>query len=134
MFFVTNTDSVIRLTNTKLSYGSGTLLSVKGTSEWGNSGSNGGTVKLIAKNQKLKGNIEVDKISEATIYLTKGSHLKGAINTDNTAKALTLKISENSKLTLTGDTYVTSLDDKDSSYSNINFNGYKLYVNGKAIN
>lgn len=41
MFFVTNTDAVINLTNTKLSYGSNTLLSVKGTSEWGQSGSNG---------------------------------------------------------------------------------------------
>lgn len=39
-----------------------------------------------------------------------------------------------SKIKLTGDSYVTSLNDEDSSYSNINFNGYKLYVNGKAIN
>lgn len=28
---------------------------------------------------------------------------------------------------------VTSLDDEDTTYSNIDFNGYKLYVNGKAI-
>lgn len=35
---------------------------------------------------------------------------------------------------LTGNSYVTSLSDDDSSYSNIDFNGYKLYVNGKAIN
>lgn len=33
-----------------------------------------------------------------------------------------------------GDSYVTSFTDADSSYSNINFNGYKLYVNGTAIN
>ena len=134
MFFVTNTDSEIRLTNTELNYGSGTLLSVKGTSEWGTEGSNGGTVKLIAKNQTLEGDVEVDDISEATIYLTKGSTLKGAINSDNTAKSVTLKISENSNLVLTGDTYVSSLDDKDDDYSNIDFNGYKLYVDGKAIN
>ena len=36
-----------------------------------------------------------------------------------------------SKIKLTGDSYVTSLNDDDSSYSNIDFNGYKLYVNGK---
>ena len=78
--------------------------------------------------------MEVDDISEATIYLTKGSTLKGAINSDNTAKSVTLKISENSNLVLTGDTYVSSLDDKDDDYSNIDFNGYKLYVDGKAIN
>lgn len=34
----------------------------------------------------------------------------------------------------TGISYVISLSDDDSSYSNIDFNGYKLYVNGKAIN
>ena len=40
----------------------------------------------------------------------------------------------NSKITLTGDSYITGLEDSDSSYSNIDFNGYKLYVNGTAIN
>jgi len=134
MFFVTNTDSEIRLTNTKLNYGSGTLLSVKGTSEWGNEGDNGGTVKLIAKNQNLKGNIEVDDISEATISLTKDSTFKGTINGDNAAKSVTLKISANSKITLTGDSYVSSLKNADPDNNNIDFNGYKLYVDGKAVN
>ena len=41
---------------------------------------------------------------------------------------------DSSKIKLTGDSYVTSLNDEDSSYSNIDFSGYKLYVNGKAIN
>ena len=45
-----------------------------------------------------------------------------------------LKAIYTSTLTLTGDCYVTSLTDEDTSYSNINFNGYKLYVNGTAIN
>lgn len=35
---------------------------------------------------------------------------------------------------LTGDSYVTSLDNADTDYSNIDFNGYTLYVNGTAIN
>lgn len=39
-----------------------------------------------------------------------------------------------SSITLTSDSYVTSLQDVDTSYSNINFNGYKLYVNGVALN
>lgn len=38
------------------------------------------------------------------------------------------------KIKLTGDSYVTSLEDDDTTYSNIDFNGYKLYVNGVAIN
>ena len=43
-------------------------------------------------------------------------------------------INSTSKLTLTGNTYVTTLNDEDTSYSNIDFNGYTLYVNGEAIN
>ena len=39
-----------------------------------------------------------------------------------------------SKIKLTGNSYVTSLEDEDSTYSNIDFNGYTLYVNGVAIN
>ena len=133
MFFITNTDAVINLTNTKLSFGSGVLISAKGTSEWGTEGSNGGNITLNATSQTLKGNIEVDKISTASINLTKSTY-EGTINGDNSAKEISLKLDKNSKITLTGDSYVTSLDDADSSYSNIDFNGYTLYVNGKAIN
>ena len=133
MFFVTNTDAVINLKNTKLSFGSGVLLSAKGTSEWGNSGSNGGNVTLNAENQTLKGNIEIDSISTASINLTKSTY-EGTINGDNSAKEITLKLDKDSKITLTGDSYVTSLDNADSSNSNIDFNGCTLYVNGKAVN
>lgn len=134
MFFVTNTDAVINLTNTKLSYGSNTLLSVKGTSEWGQSGSNGGTVTLNASKQTLSGNISLDKLSTLTMKLSNSSSYTGTINTKNTAKKISLTLDSSSKIKLTGDSYVTSLNDADSSYSNIDFNGYKLYVNGKAIN
>ena len=134
MFFVTNTDAVINLTNTKLSYGSNTLLSVKGTSEWGQSGSNGGTVKLNASKQTLTGNINLDKLSTLTMKLSNSSTYTGTINAKNSAKKISLTLDSSSKIKLTGDSYVTSLSDADSSYSNIDFNGYKLYVNGKAIN
>ena len=134
MFFVTNTDAVIHLTNTKLSYGSNTLLSVKGTSEWGQSGSNGGTVKLNASKQTLTGNINLDKLSTLTMKLSNSSTYTGTINAKNSAKKISLTLDSSSKIKLTGDSYVTSLSDADSSYSNIDFNGYKLYVNGKAIN
>ena len=133
MFFITNTDAVINLTDTKLSFGSGTLISAKGTDEWGNSGSNGGNVTLNATSQTLKGNIEVDKISTAAITLNKSTY-EGTINGDNTAKEITLTLDKDSKITLTGDSYVTSLDNADSTNSNIDFNGYTLYINGKAVN
>lgn len=132
MFFVTNTDASINLTDTKLSYGSDILLSAKGTSEWGNSGSNGGNVTLTAKNQTLKGNITADKISTVTIKMA-SSDYTGTINGDNSAEKISLTLDSNSKIKLTGDSYVTSLSDSDSNYSNIDLNGYTLYVNGKAL-
>lgn len=133
MFFVTNTNATINLKNTKLVYGSGILLNAAGTSEWGNEGSNGGTVTLNAENQTLTGNITADKISTVAINLSSSTY-EGAINSDNSAKEITLKLDKTSKIKLTGDTYVTSLEDEDESYSNIDFGSYKLYVNGTAIN
>lgn len=132
MFFVTNTDASINLTDTKLSYGSDILLSAKGTSEWGNSGSNGGNVTLTAKNQTLKGNITADKISNVTIKMA-SSDYTGTINGDNSAEKISLTLDSNSKIKLTGDSYVTSLSDSDGNHSNIDLNGYTLYVNGKAL-
>lgn len=132
MFFITNTDAVINLNNTKLSYGSDILIKSIGTSEWGKSGSNGGNVTLNAENQELTGNIEADSISTIVINLS-NSNYTGTINNENTAKSIILKLDSSSKITLTGDSYITALETSDTSYSNINFNGYKLYVNGVAI-
>ena len=134
MFFVTNTNAVVNLTNTKLNFGSNILVNCKGTSEWGKSGSNGGNLTLNATNQTLAGNIEIDNISSLIMNLTSSSSYEGTINAENSAKSISLKLDDSSEITLTGDSYVSSLDDEDSSYSNINFNGYKLYVNGNAIN
>lgn len=38
MFFITNTDAIINLKNCQLTYGSNTLISSKGTTEWGTTG------------------------------------------------------------------------------------------------
>lgn len=55
------------------------------------------------------------------------------INNDNNVKVNFAK-DKTSTVKLTGDTYVIKLSDKDTSYSKIDFNSYKLYVNGKNIN
>ena len=133
MFFITNTSVIINLENTNLIFGSNILLNIEKTSEWGNNGSNGGVVTLNAKNQKLAGNILVDSISTLTLNLEDSTY-EGTINSENTAKSISVSLDRDSTITLTADSYITSLNDSDSSYSNINFNGYKLYVNGKAIN
>ena len=39
-----------------------------------------------------------------------------------------------SKIKLTADSYVSSFSNEDSSNSNIDFNGHKLYVGGFPIN
>lgn len=94
----------------------------------------GGQLTFNATNQTLTGNIELDTLSTLTLNLKDNSTYKGIINKENTAKNITLKLDETSKITLTGNSYITSLENADSSNSNIDFNGYKLYVNGTAIN
>ncbi len=133
-FYVTNTTATINLNrNTILNNdSSGNLLRVKADS-WGKSGSNGGNVTLNATKQELLGNIVIDDISTLELNLKEGSTFEGTINGDNTAKSIKLNIDDTSVITLTGDTYVTELEDSDTSYSNINFNGYKLFVNGTSI-
>ncbi len=130
MFFVTNTEAIINLTNTKLNYGSGVLLNIGGTTEWGNSGSNGGVVTVNLEKEDISGDIIVDNISTLTLNL-KNSKLSTTINGSNSAKSIKLVVDSNSTLTLTGDSYVSSFE---GDASNINFNGYKLYVNGTSIN
>ena len=79
-------------------------------------------------------NIVIDKISKLIMNLSKKSSYTGTINGDNTAKNIELVLDKTSKIKLTGVSYVTKLTNSTSSNSNINFNGYKLYVNGEAIN
>ena len=133
-FYITNTSSKITLTNNtfKNNDSKGNFLRAQKDS-WGNNGSNGGNVELIMNNQKAEGNIVVDSISTLDMTLENNSYYEGTINADNSAKTIKIKLSKNSKIKLTGNSYITSLDDEDVSYSNIDFNGYKLYVNGKEI-
>ena len=84
--------------------------------------------------QNAEGNIVIDSISTLDMTMSESSYYEGIINGSNEAKSITLKLDSTSKIKLTGDSYVTSLEDADTTYSNIDFNGYKLYVNGKAIN
>ena len=135
IIFVTNTSTIIELENNEITNNDsdGVFLRIS-ASKWGKSGSNGGTVTLNAKNQKITGNILVDNISTLDLSLKNGSSYSGTINNENTAKAINISLDSTSSLTLTGDSYITSLSNEKTDNSNINFNGYKLYVNGVAIN
>lgn len=85
-------------------------------------------------NQEADGNIVIDSISTLTMNLKEKSLFNGKINSENNAKSIKLVLDKKSKIKLTGDSYISSLEDEDRSYDNIDFNGYKLYVNGTAIN
>lgn len=128
-FYVTNTTATINLEGNKIvnNDSTGNFLRIQKDS-WGNSGSNGGVVTLNLTNQEALGNIVVDSISKLTMNLTNSSY-KGAINSSNEGE-ISLTLDKTSSITLTGDTYVKSLTNADSTNSNINLNGYKLYVNG----
>lgn len=129
-FYVTNTTATINLENNKIvnNDASGNFLRIQKDS-WGNSGSNGGAVVLNLTDQSVAGNIVVDEISELMMSLKNGSSFKGAINGEN-AGEVSLTLDSSSTLTLTGDTYVKSLINADTTNSNINLNGYKLYIDG----
>ena len=132
--YVTNTKAKITLENNTITNNdsSGNFIRIQKDS-WGNSGSNGGDVSLKLINQKVTGNIVVDSISNLTMNLTKESSYEGTINSNNEAKEIKIVLDKNSKIKLTGDSYISELDDDDTSYSNIDLNGYKLYVGGKEL-
>ena len=132
--YITNTTATINLTNNKIINNdkSGNFLRIQKDS-WGSSGSNGGNVTLNLDNQEAIGNIVVDSISTLTLSLKNGSYIEGTIISDNTAKNIVLNIDKDSKIKLTGDMYVSELNNDDTTNSNIDLNGYKLYVNNVEI-
>lgn len=132
-FYVTNTTATINLENNKIvnNDATGNFLRIQADS-WGNSGSNGGAVTLNLTNQSAKGNIVVDSVSTLIMNLADGSSFEGAINSEN-AGEVALTLDSSSTLILTGDTYVKSFTNADATNSNINLNGYKLYVDGVAL-
>ena len=131
-FFITNTDAEIYLENTEINYGSGILINVSGnTGEWGRSGSNGGDLSFTSVNQVLSGSIYVDSISTAVLKLS-STRISSAINPSNTAGSISLSLSSDSTWSLTGNSYLTTFSDDDTTLSNIQSNGYNIYYKSSA--
>ena len=89
-------------------------------------------VELNLDKQIIKGSIELVKEDILNLTLDK-SEFNGSINANNIAQEVNITLSKDSKLTLTGNSYVTSLTNGDYENSNINLNGYKLYIKGEEI-
>ncbi len=82
MFYLTNTSAQVVLKNTLLDFDSEScaLLTAQGNdaNSWGQAGSNGATVGFTAINQSLLGSINVDTISQVTLYLCEQSTWAGS--------------------------------------------------------
>lgn len=134
-FYITNTTATITLTNNEIKNNDSTGAFLRAQKDsWGNSGSNGGDVTLIMNNQKSFGDIIIDSISTLTMTMKESSYYEGTINSNNDAKSIILNLDATSSIKLTGNSYITELNNEISDNSNIDFNGYKLYVNGISIN
>jgi len=130
-FYVTNTTCDINLTRNEFINNDGDFLRIEGA-KWGNSGSNGGNVKLTLNNQIIEGNIVVDNISTLDIIMNDSIYY-GSIDSSDIAKNISLTLDENSIIVLTSDTYVDTLNNSNSENANIYLNGHSLYVNNNKV-
>jgi hypothetical protein len=120
LFYVTNSTGNINLTAVAATAASGILVQAA-AGIWGTSGANGGTAILTANMQTLNGNLICDSSSSITATLTNDSSLTGAINT------AALALDDSSTWRVTGDSYLTSLNDADTTFANIDDNGHTIY-------
>ncbi|WP_175490597.1 hypothetical protein [Pelosinus propionicus] len=126
LFYATNTDTAIYLKGVDLTTASGILLEV-GAGNWGIQGANGAVVDFKAEKQILKGNIICDGISTINVGLQNFSMLEGSINQENAAKSAALTLDLTSRWIVTGNSYLTSLINRDTTLSNIEDNGFTIY-------
>ena len=73
----------------------------------------------------MKGDIVIGSSSSLTLSLVNSS-IKGTINANKTATKLDITLDSDSKITLTGNSYYTSLTNEDSENSNIISGSYSL--------
>jgi hypothetical protein len=123
LFYVTNSTGVITLSGVDVSAGSGILVDAA-TGNWGTSGSNGGTVLLIADAEMLMGDLVADDISSIAATLQNRTTLTGAIDSAG------LTLDATSTWVVTADSTLTSLTDPSgvsgTSVSNITGNGHTV--------
>jgi hypothetical protein len=128
-FYVTNTDAAADVSSCTFVYPSGILVKVAGNDGsrgWGEQGSNGGTFRLSAHDQKLDGDIVCDSISSMDFVLASGAVYTGAVNSAKQG-AVSVTIEKNAVWNVTGDSYLSSLKDTDVTYANIHSGGHTVF-------
>ena len=120
MFYTTNTESTIRLSNVDITYAKDNDFFLKCTGNsnqrgWGTSGSNGADCNFTADNQKMEGDVIWDSISQLDFYMSNGSTLKGAVTDDESNAGnggsgyCNFYIAKGCTWTVTGDSTLTNL-------------------------
>ena len=149
VFYTTNTESTITLSNVDINYNDDNEFFLQCTGNtnqrgWGQSGANGADCHFTGISQDMQGNVIWDSISDLDFYLTEGSSLTGAVVDDETYAGeggdgyCNVYVSSDSTWTVTGDSTVSSLENEgtivDSEGKNVTIQGTDgtVYVQGDS--
>ena len=149
MFYTTNTESTITLSDVNITYADDSEFFLKCTGNsnqrgWGESGANGADCLFTATKQEMQDDVVWDSISQLDFYMTDGSILTGAVTDDESNAGnggdgyCNLYIGEGCTWTVTGDSTLTGLsnsgtivDDKGNTVTVKGTDG-TVYVEGES--
>ena len=120
MFYTTNTESTITLSDVDITYADENDFFLKCTGNsnqrgWGENGKNGADCLFTATKQEMQGDVVWDSVSDLDFYMTNGSTLEGAFVNDESNAGnggdgyCNVVIDKDSTWTVTGDSIITSL-------------------------
>ena len=120
MFYTTNTESTIMLSNVTIDNAKDSNFFLKCTGNqnqrgWGTAGSNGADCLFTADNQIMEGNVIWDSISQLDFYIKENSQLTGAVVQDESAAGsggegwCNLYLGEGCTWTVTADSTLSAL-------------------------
>lgn len=149
MFYTTNTESTITLSNVDITNAEDSEFFLKCTGNanergWGTAGDNGADCLFTAVQQEMEGDVVWDSISQLDFYMTDGSTLTGAVTDDETNAGdggegyCNMYIGEGCTWTVTGDSTLTSLSnsgtivDEDGNTVTVKGSDGTVYVEGTS--
>ncbi|MCR4944414.1 MAG: hypothetical protein K5986_08200 [Clostridium sp.] len=130
MFYVTNTEAIVNLFNTKLNLSMDNILINAKKDKWGKEGKNGGIITLLGNRQTLKGDILCDELSLVELKLREYTYYTGVIDFKNTGN-VSVTLDSTSVWTLTGTSYIDYIINENKELKNIVDNGYNIFYNVK---